>query len=146
MSYEGQLRRACSKLVLLSIGIALAASVAVAWCRPKVFWLHTKVFCSDGAVGGEVFKSSSGVCLVRLNSGTQLSVTLNPAQAFLSSKSSPFAIRLGNMLIVPAKSIGGVDLGKCEGFERQVPLLVTGKIQLKDPIRPSGSFWFPIED
>lgn len=124
--------------VLLFVGVALFA-----WYRPRVFSFHANVSPISGNASGEVFASSGGVFLVRLNSGAQLTVQTNPLGVFLLPTSSPSGFRVGNYLIVPAVSLGGVDLSKSEGFDKQLPVISDGKVTLKDPKQRDGAFSFP---
>ena len=124
--------------VMLLVGVAFFA-----WYRPRVFSFHANVSPIGGNASGEVFGSSGGVFLVRLNSGSQLTVQTNPPGVFLSPTSSPCGFRVGNYLIVPAVSLGGVDLSKSESFDRQLPVISNGKVTLKDPKQRDGAFSFP---
>jgi hypothetical protein len=123
---------------LLLVGVALFT-----WYRPRVFSFHANVSPISGNASGEVFASSGGVFLVMLNSGSQLTVQTNPPRVFLSPTASPSGFRIGNYLVVPAASVGGVDLSKSEGFNKQVPGIGDGKVTLKDPKQQDGSFSFP---
>jgi hypothetical protein len=125
--------------VILLVGVTF-----LAWYSPRVFSFHANVSPLGGKASGEVFGSSRGVFLVRLNSGAQLTVQTNPPVVFLSPISSPNGFRVGNYLIVPAISLGGVDLSKSESFNRQLPVISDGKVTLNDPKQRDGAFFFPI--
>lgn len=130
-------------LMLAIFAVALVAVSFLAWYRPKVFSFYANVSPVSSNVSGQVFRSSGGVFLVRLNSGSQLTVEPNPPRVFLSPKSTPSGFRVGNYLVVPAASIGGVDLSKSESFGRQVPVIGDGKVTLKDPMQRDAVFYFP---
>ena len=112
------------------------------WYRPKVFSFHTEVSPISNNVSGEVFRSSDGIFLVRMISGSQLTVKTNPPRVFLSPRSMRSGFRIGDYLVIPAASVGGIDLSKSEGFDRQVPVIGEGRITLKDPKQQDGAFYF----
>jgi hypothetical protein len=130
------------RLVLGSSMVALICVFVLVWYSLKIFSFHSNVSPINGNISGEVFRSSDGVFLVRLDSGSQLIVRLSPPRVFLSQKSTRGGIQIGGYLIVPAASIDGVDLSKSESFSRQVPVISKGKIVLKDPLQRGGSFYF----
>lgn len=136
-------KRKRARLMIALLVFLIASIFCFAWYRPKVFLFHANVSSVGGNVSGEVFRSSDGVFLVRLNSGSLLTVLANPLGAFISPVSSPRGFRVGNYLLVPAASVGGVDLSKSEGFDRQLPVSGEGKITLKDPRQRDGEFSFP---
>lgn len=136
-------KRHRAKLLVALVVAFLLVTTCLARYRLRFFSFHANVSPVGGIVAGEVFRSSDGVFLVRLNSGSQLTVQTNPLRAFLSPKSSPSGFRLGDYLIVPAVSVGGVDLSKSESFDRLVPVVGEGKITLKDPMQRDSGFFFP---
>jgi len=135
-----------TQLVVVLVVFLLVVVVSIAWYRPRFFSFYSNVSPAGGNVSGEVFKSSGGVFLVRLNSGSQLTVQANPPRVFLSPKSGPSGFRICNYLVVPAASLGGVDLSTSESFDKQVPVIGDGKIILKDPMQQGGEFSFPSGD
>jgi hypothetical protein len=137
-------RRTRTQLIIAIIIVALLCVSFLVWYRPKVFSFHAKVSAINDNVSGEVYQSSDGIFLVRLISGTQLTVETNPPSVFLSPSSTPKGIQFGRYLIVQSGDIGGVDLSKSESFDRQVPVIEKGKITLKDPLQLDSSFSFPI--
>ena len=139
-------KRERTQLMLVLAVVLIGGVACFAWYRLRFFSFHANVSPVAPAVdnvSGEVFRSSGGVFLVRLNSGSQLTVQPNPPRVFLSPKSSPSGFRVGNYLVVPSTSVGGVDLSKSESFGRQVPVISGGKITLKDPMQRDGAFSFP---
>lgn len=136
-----QKRHRTQVMVALTV-MLLVGVISFVWYRPRVFSFHANVSPIGGNVSGEVFGSSGGVFLVRLNSGSQLTVQTNPPRVFLSPTSSPNGFRVGNYLIVPAVSVGGVDLSRSESFDKQLPVIGDGKITLKDPKQRDGAFSF----
>lgn len=130
-------------MAILSVIVFLGIAIFV-WYSPRVFSFYTNVFPIGGKASGDVFGSSGGVYLVRLNSGAQLTVQTNPLQVFLSPVSSQRGFRFGSFLIVPAASLGGVDLSRSESLNRQLPVISDGKVTLKDPKQRDGAFSFPI--
>jgi len=135
-------KRHCTRIVV-ALSVMFLVGVFLACYRPRVFSFHAYVSPIGGNASGEVFASSGGIFLVRLNSGSQLTVHTNPPGCFLSPKSSPSGFRVGDYLIVPAISLVGVDLSKSEGFDRQLPVMSNGKVTLKDPKQRDGEFSFP---
>jgi hypothetical protein len=139
-------KKRCMMITLACAVVVLSVVVFVGWYQPKVFTFYAKVSPVTSNVSGEVFKSSDGVFLVRLDSGSQLTVEVNPPKLFLSPSSKRKGIQVGRYLLLPSAGVGGVDLSKSEGFEKQAPVFGNGKITLKDPLQRDGLFFFPNAD
>jgi hypothetical protein len=129
-------------MLALAIVVLLGVSLFGRY-GPKVFSFHAKVSPLNSTVSGDVFKSSAGVFLVRLDSGSQMIVQGNPPKVFLSPSSKRKGFRIGRYLILSVADIGGVDLSKSESYDKQVPVIVDGKVTLRDPMQRDGSFSFP---
>jgi hypothetical protein len=137
-------RKARRMQLMLALAIVVLLGVSLfGWYGPKVFSFHATVSPLNSTVSGDVFKSSDGVFLVRLDSGSQMTVQGNPPKVFLSPNSTRKGFRIGRYLILSAADIGGVDLSKSESFDKQVPVIGDGKVTLKDPMQRDGSFSFP---
>ena len=114
------------------------------WFSPRVFSFYANVSAINNDTSGKVFKSSDGIFVVRLDSGTQLTVQQNPPKVFLSPSSKMKGFSIDNFLVLPTSAIGGIDLSQSEGFSRQVPLIKDGMVILKDPMKQNGVFSFPL--
>lgn len=131
------------QLMFVLTAVVLFGILFFGWYRPKAFSFYAKVSSVNNSVSGEVFKASDGIFLVRLDSGSQLTVQKSPPMVFLSPSSKRTGFRVGRYLILPTASVGGVDLSKSEGFDKQVPVIGGGRVILKDPMQRNGSFSFP---
>ena len=127
---------------LIVLGILVVAMLFVA--KPRVFTYHSRLTSSQN-IPGKVFGPSDGVFIVRLDSGSQLTLEQDPPRIFLLTDSKNPGFRIWHFLFLPASAIGGVDLSKSEGFNRQVPVIKDGMVIFNDPMNQSGVFSFPLK-
>jgi hypothetical protein len=132
------------QIVSCLIALGVLAIVAFFVLKPRVFLYHSKVV-SNQNISGEVFESSDGIFIVRLDSGSQLTVQQTPPRVFLLTGSKMAGVCIGHFLVLPASAIGGLDLSRSEGFNRQVPVVKDGMITINDPMSQNGIISFPIE-
>ena len=134
-----------SKMNRILIAAVLVAVVFVVWYRPALLAFHTQVQPSANTTGGQVFRSGTNLFLIRLDTGSQMTVDLAQNAVFLApEKSRSRGLMLGKFLLLSKRDLRGVDLSIAEGFDRQVPNIVKGSVSLKDPMAPNSDFSFPL--
>ena len=132
------------RTILWFVVIAILAFSTVFFLRFRVFVFHADIV-SNQNISGKVFKSSNGIFVVRLDSGSQLTVQQNPPKVFLLAHAKLSGFCVGRFLIIPKSAIDGIDLSQSESFNRQVPIVKDDMITLEDPLKKGGTFSFPLK-